>query len=713
MGILSTIPEKCRRCYTCVRECPAKAIKVERGQALVIEERCIACGNCVKVCAQKAKRIADSSAEVEAMLTGDERVVACLAPSFPAAFHPLRPGQVIAAVKALGFDEVWEVAFGAELVSRAYARLFRAARERGERVITTPCPAIIGYVSKFMPSLRGALAPLVSPMIAAGRAVRRRCGSAVRVVFIGPCIAKKGEVLDPPVAGTIDAALTYEELRQMFDRAGLAPERLCERRFDGPRCRLARSFPISGGLLKTAGLSTDILENDIVVTEGKGRVLEALRELDAGQSAAHLFDVLFCEGCINGPKMLNDLSVFARKEIVADFVREEAQQTSAEESERALAEFADLDLSRSFVAQDLTLPRPDEAQIAAALAAMKKQSIEDQLNCGACGYETCRDKAVAVCQGLAEPAMCLPYLVEELEAACANLQQSKEDLEAAQNRLVLSERLASMGQLSAAVAHEINNPLGTILIFSHMLLRQLRREDPQQADLEMIVSEATRCKNIVRGLLDFARQSRVSKSATRLAGLVNEVLAIQTPKAEAAGVRLSADVDPDLPVLWIDAMQIKQMLVNLVQNGIDATPPGGAVRVTARLGRGGAAVELRVADTGCGIPRENLPKLFTPFFSTKAAGKGTGLGLAIVYGIVKMHSGDIAAESQEGRGSTFVVSLPVGSEEPKEWSGPDGRPTERVSGRGSLTVVSAGLPPGPSAFKETLNERQEEGPPRR
>ncbi len=142
MGIVSTIREKCKRCYTCVRECPAKAIKVEGGQAMVIEERCIACGNCVKVCAQKAKLIEDSIVAVRGMLAGGERVFACLAPSFPAAFHPTRPGKIVAAVRKLGFDEVWEVAFGAELISHAYARLFREAQRTGRRVIASPCPAV-------------------------------------------------------------------------------------------------------------------------------------------------------------------------------------------------------------------------------------------------------------------------------------------------------------------------------------------------------------------------------------------------------------------------------------------------------------------------------------------------------------------------------------------------------------------------------------------
>ena len=185
MGIVSAIPEKCKRCYACVRECPARAIKVEKGQALVLEERCIACGNCVKVCTQNAKRILDSTQEVWQLLAGNQPVVACLAPSFPAAFNEFAPGSLIAAVRLLGFSEVWNVGFGAELVAREYAHLYGEAKRTGRTVIATPCPALVSYVEKYVPSLRGALAPVVSPMIATARAIRQRHGANVRVVFIG------------------------------------------------------------------------------------------------------------------------------------------------------------------------------------------------------------------------------------------------------------------------------------------------------------------------------------------------------------------------------------------------------------------------------------------------------------------------------------------------------------------------------------------------
>jgi two-component system NtrC family sensor kinase len=241
-------------------------------------------------------------------------------------------------------------------------------------------------------------------------------------------------------------------------------------------------------------------------------------------------------------------------------------------------------------------------------------------------------------------------------------QASRRELERAQSQLRASERLASMGQLSAGVAHELNNPLGTILLYSHMLLKQLPAEDARRADLDIIASEATRCGQIVRSLLDFARQSRVSKAPTDLAALVNDVVKVLSAKARAAGASLSAEVQEGLPTATVDAGQVKQVLVNLVQNGLDAVSEGGTVRIRVRSAADGRGVEMFVEDNGCGIAPENMDKLFAPFFTTKQADKGTGLGLALAYGVVKMHSGEISARSELGQGTEFRVWLPLGGE---------------------------------------------------
>jgi signal transduction histidine kinase len=675
-----------------------KAIKVIAGQATVIAEQCIACGNCVKVCTQKAKRIEDATMLVARLLEGGEnksadkpagyvggyvgKVFACIAPSFPVAFAQVSPERIISALRRLGFSEVWEVAFGAELISREYAQRARQAMKNGQAVVSTPCPAIVSYIQKYMPALHGALVNVVSPMIAVARAIRHRCGAGVRVVFIGPCIAKKAEIKDPFVQGTVDAVLTYEELLAMFDAAGIDPAAEPPGAFDGPAANLGRSLPISGGLLRAAGFDADILQNSVLVTEGKDRVLPALKELAEGKSKARVLDVLFCEGCINGPKMTNSMSVFARKEMLTDHINDHTLSMAGRDMAESLAEFLPVDLSRDFSEQAVALPQPSEEEIAEALRRMRKFGPEDQLNCGSCGYPSCREKAIAVCQGFAEVGMCLPYLVEELESTLSTLQRSHQ---ATQDRLVQTERLASMGQISAGVAHEINNPLSTILLYSHLLLKAHREGDPESEDIQMIVNEAIRCRSIMRGLLDFARQSRVVKAATDLGLLVQDLVDSMNMKLGDGPVRVKGVVEEGMPKVCLDAEQVRQMLVNLVQNGIDAIESNGArgdksadksagyvgehvgeVVVSAGLSESRDLAVLRVKDTGCGMPPDVLKEIFTPFYTTKQLGKGTGMGLSIVYGVVKMHAGDISVDSEVGKGTSFLVRIPIGEKAREE-----------------------------------------------
>ena len=656
MGVVTTIKEKCRRCYTCVRECPAKAIKVVEGQATVIEERCIACGNCVKVCRQEAKSILSHKEPVFEMLEGDSRVIACLAPSFPAAFDTVEPGQVVAGARALGFPEVWEVALGAALVSTAYERLVK--RNNGKMLITTPCPAIVGYVEKYLPELIPSLAPVVSPMIALARALKSKYGNAPKIVFIGPCIAKKVEMEDKNVAGLVDAVLTFKEFREMLAEKNIDLSSLEPADFDGPDSGVARSFPISGGLLKSSGLSQDVLEKDIIVSEGKDRAIPLLREARRGEVHAKLLDVLFCEGCIAGPKMINELSTFRRREIIADYVRWSIDRSQALGKEDGRKVFADVDMSRVFTADDQNLPYPTEEEITSVLRKMRKFTVEDELDCGACGYTSCREKAAAVCQGLAEPEMCLPFLIEGLEDALADVEKSHSALKATQGQLIHAEKLASMGQLSAGVAHELNNPLGSILLYAHLLIKELSGKDKRAEDVKMIVSEATRCKNIVRDLLNFGRQGSVKRETADINEIIEKSLGASSALQDFDRIKVVKHFDGKIPAMSVDANQLQQVFVNLISNAVWAMKDNGTLTLITRM-KGPSAVEVLVQDTGCGIPKENLKKLFTPFFTTKKMGEGTGLGLAISYGIIKMHSGQISVDGAVGKGATFKIELPL------------------------------------------------------
>jgi two-component system NtrC family sensor kinase len=233
-----------------------------------------------------------------------------------------------------------------------------------------------------------------------------------------------------------------------------------------------------------------------------------------------------------------------------------------------------------------------------------------------------------------------------------------ETLHRTQEELLHKEKLASMGQLAAGVAHEINNPLGSILLFADTLYQEAGENDPRREDLRMIVQETLRCKKIVADLLNFARQQDILAQECDLHEILEQAIGSVSLRESFAKVNVVRKFAADLPQIQADPSQLLQVFVNLLNNAADAMPAGGTLTLeTRRVPDQG--VEIVVADTGCGIPEGNLGKLFTPFFTTKPVGKGTGLGLSIVYGIIKMHRGQIGVKSEEGRGTAFTVTLPV------------------------------------------------------
>jgi signal transduction histidine kinase/Pyruvate/2-oxoacid:ferredoxin oxidoreductase delta subunit len=658
LQLVKTIGERCRRCYTCVRECPAKAIQILEGQASVIQTRCIGCGNCVTVCSQNAKQVLSAIEDTEALLAGPEPVAAILAPSYPAEFTETDTPGLVTALRALGFSSVHEVSFGADLVAAEYARLLS---EGDGRWVATTCPAVVSYVRKYHPDLLDRLAPIASPMIVTARVLHALHGPALKVVFVGPCIAKKGEMHYEQFEGQVHAALTYTELRAMLAARSLRlPQRGADDGFfDPPHGSLGALFPITRGMLQAADLSEDLLTGDIVSADGRGNLVEAIADFENGSTEARLLDILCCEGCIMGAGFSREEPVFKRRSQVSREVRARRQAFDEATWREAMQAAAGVDLSRTFAAYDQRFDdMPTPAELREILDRMNKSSPADELDCGACGYDTCRDHAVAIWQGLAEVEMCLPYAVEELRKTVDELQQSHRSLESTKEALVKSEKLASMGQLAAGIAHEVNNPLGILLLHANLLLEDCESDVAVADDVRLIVDQANRCKKIISGLLNFARQSRVVRQPTDLRALVADVL--RTVPMED-GITVQVDDRLAEPMAELDADQIVQVLTNLLTNAQHAMPEGGRIVVT--LDGTEDEVTLMVSDSGCGIPKENLDKLFSPFFTTKQVGKGTGLGLAVTHGIVKMHRGQISVESnadpeQGPTHTTFTIVLP-------------------------------------------------------
>jgi len=649
-AIVTTISDRCKRCYSCVKECPASAIRVIDAQAQVIEERCIACGHCVKVCSQDAKQIF-SEIDITYELLKTNNAVAIVAPSFAASF-PDNYSKVPTALRNLGFTKVIETAFGADLIANNYMDVISSEAER--TIISSACPAVVSFIQKYYAELVPNLAKVVSPMIALGRYLRQNQNEDIKIAFIGPCVAKKHEAQDEDVARVIDSVLTFTELKEMFDRNNIIIDKLEESDFDGPYAMMGKAYPLAGGLLKTTDINDDILEKDIIVVEGKKKVLEIIEEISNNHINAKFTDILFCEGCISGPAIDTTLNYYARREKVINYINEKISSVDRRVWKSNLYNARKLNLARSFKVDNQRRPYPSEEKIKEILAQTGKFTPKDELNCGACGYPTCREYAVAIAKDLAEKEMCLPYLIEELKNAYDNLSDTQEQLRVA-------EKLASIGQLAAGVAHEINNPLGTILLYASMLKRDLEKvynEDQKTEDLELIVEEANRCKNIVSNLLNFARQGKLNLTEFDLTESITEVLKPFTFDSEYKKIDFKFNILKNGYKMTGDEDQLRQVFINVIKNACEAMTESEKKELTINISSDQNNFIVEISDTGNGIPKENQSKVFTPFFTTKNIGKGTGLGLAISYGIIKMHKGNINFTSEPGKGTTFKITLP-------------------------------------------------------
>ena len=649
--LVFTVKDKCRVCYTCVRECPVKAIKIINGQAEVINERCIGCGNCIKVCSQGAKYPLRSIDEVNGLLKSGKKIAACIAPSFPAEFTEIPDHRLLVGmIRQLGFDYITEVSFGADMIAREYEHRIKNSKGIGQ--ISSDCPAIVYFIRQYHPELVDNLAPIASPMLAMTRIMKKKYGEELKVVFIGPCFAKKAE------SEEVDEVLTFRELREMFNEKELSWQNAVPSDFDPPVSGKGAIFPISRGLYFTANSTETIPEEQVVVAEGRVNFKEAVREYEEGLIRNKHLMLLCCEGCIMGPGTSPGGKRYARSAAVGEYAGKKLAALDKQQWEEQIKEFSSLDFSQQFSPEDRRFEIPAEDKIIEALHAMGKFNPEDHLNCGTCGYDTCVEHAIAIVKDLAETEMCLPYTIEKLHDSISNLNVSNEKLARAKQALKQSEKLAHMGQLSAGIAHELNNPLGVITMYSNILIDESPENDPVRDDLKLIAEQAERCKKIVSGLLNFARKNQVTLSETDIVKFTRHSIdSIIKPE------NIKVVFEPSIanPQARLDIDQMMQVLTHLEKNAVDAMPGGGILTI----GVDGDEEEIRfiITDTGTGISKEHMDKIFTPFFTTKEMGKGTGLGLALIYGIVKMHKGKIHVDSNNDpsagtTGTTFTITLP-------------------------------------------------------
>jgi signal transduction histidine kinase len=359
-----------------------------------------------------------------------------------------------------------------------------------------------------------------------------------------------------------------------------------------------------------------------------------------------------------GPGLSKNGKQYNRRALVSSYANNKMKELDFEAWQKAFDEYSGLDLSFRHRAEDYNPEIIDESGLDEVLASMGKTTKKDQLDCGACGYESCVEHAIAIKKGLAEVEMCLPFTIEKLHKSVKDLALSNEKLSSMKQALKQSEKLAHMGQLSAGIAHELNNPLGVVIMYSNILLEESPSDASVREDLKLIVEQAGRCKKIVAGLLNFARKNQVNHQLTSIRQLAEHSLeSVIIPEK----IKISISDMTTNPDAMLDNEQMTQVLTNLVKNAVDAMPGGGSIDVILEDTLGD--VSITVKDTGTGIKEEDKAKIFEPFFTTKGIGLGTGLGLATAYGIVKMHKGQITVGSNTDTakgptGTSFKIILP-------------------------------------------------------
>jgi iron only hydrogenase large subunit-like protein len=399
--IVFTLTARCRDCYRCLRSCPVKAIRMEKGQAYVDNTRCIACGTCIQECPQQAKSFRHDIDVAQRLIEDGHFVAASIAPSFAAVFSGWQRARLASALRMLGFRYVGQTSHGAYQIS-AHAKRIVSGVEK--LCIGTACPALVNYIEKYQPELTGNLLPLFSPMAAHARMLKDKLGHDAKIVFIGPCVAKKSELFRPDVAKVVDCVLTFRELITWLEQKDVDLSTCEESNFDEKPVQWAQLYPLPGGMIKTAGLEDDGLNMKLLRVDGIANVRELLRDVPH-ESAYTLIEPLFCsQGCINGPGIGIEKNVFERRKDVIEYDRD---------IQHLLTELpvAEADIFKTTF-KGLRVPEREvfEDEIQQIFEKTGKSDPQQQLNCGACGYDSCREKAVAVALGMAEPEMCIPYM---------------------------------------------------------------------------------------------------------------------------------------------------------------------------------------------------------------------------------------------------------------------------------------------------------------
>ncbi len=411
MDIIQFKEVNCKNCYKCIRSCPVKAISFKDDHAQIIKEECILCGKCLHVCPQNAKSVMSEVDRVKGFINKKKSVYASVAPSFAPLFNISDVKQISYIFKKLGFSYMEETAVGAAALTPEYERLLKENNMRN--IITTACPTIVNLIEKHFPELIGQLAPLVSPMIAHGRLLKKMYGNDIKVVFVGPCLSKKEEGMDIKYEEVINGVITFEDLEKWINDENISIDNIDD--IDGNdefHILNTRFYPSPGGLVKSLDLTKEY-NYKFAKFDGIDRCVEILKQIKNGDVNNYFIEMNSCSGaCLNGVCMNSGNHGFLETMDKLMYYVNNSSKITANPREFETK----VDLSTKYNDKSKHYKMPSEKEITDILNKMGKFSKEDELNCSACGYNSCREKAIGVFNGKADLRMCLPYLRERAES---------------------------------------------------------------------------------------------------------------------------------------------------------------------------------------------------------------------------------------------------------------------------------------------------------
>ncbi|MBK6967132.1 MAG: 4Fe-4S dicluster domain-containing protein [Bacteroidales bacterium] len=497
--------EKCMVCFACVRACPVNAIQVKSNTEapLVVHDRCIGCGSCLQVCAPLAISYRDACEETRALLASGSKVAAIVAPSISGEFDDITDyRKFVRMIRELGFSYVNEVSFGVDMVAEQYHELF--TNFMGRYYITANCPPIIALIEKFYPGIIDNLAPVITPMIATAQLVRQLYGNDLKVVYIGPCIAAKDEALRYDGTSKVDAVLTFVELRKLFNEFEIKESTVEYSDFDPPLGYKGSLYAVSNGILQAANLSEDLMEGSIISAEGKENVLEAIREFESSVDFIRKhFNLFYCEGCLMGPGTSHGGKKYVRKTLVTDYANKKLKNFNVRTWQKACKKHIALTNFQAVIQlDDQRLPVPPEGKTDEILKIIGKLNSEDKLGCGACGYESCRDFARAVAQGLTKTDMCITYSQKSKQDFIKTLKLTNEKLAHTQEALVESEQKARKEQQLAQEALERTSSMLQKLPSAIVIVDEnLKVIESNQSFINILGEDAADINEIIPGLV--------------------------------------------------------------------------------------------------------------------------------------------------------------------------------------------------------------------